>query len=106
MIDFNIKLLSGLSCYSQTADQVPLLNLWFGAWKFNIHLLTFPPGPPQDLFYSRKNFAKPELQDGLHQSFDKEVSHLDTRFPGQSAGYFLSSFNDKGNLYPAYAVKL
>jgi len=52
-----------------------------------------------DLFYSRKNFSKPELQDGLHQSFDKEVSHLDTRFP-DGAAYVLGRTNkDCWHLY-------
>ncbi|RUS76034.1 hypothetical protein EGW08_016212 [Elysia chlorotica] len=45
-----------------------------------------------DIFYSRKNFAQPELQHHLHQSFDKEVSLLDDMFQNGSA-YVLGRMN-------------
>lgn len=34
----------------------------------------------QDLFYSRKNFQRPELQDNVHQNFETEVACLDDMF--------------------------
>lgn len=52
-----------------------------------------------DFFYSRKNFSRPELQHQLHQSFDKEVSHLDKMFPN-GAAYVLGRTNkDCWHLY-------
>ncbi|BFZ09341.1 hypothetical protein BsWGS_12380 [Bradybaena similaris] len=45
-----------------------------------------------DIFYSRKNFARPELQHFLHQSFDKEVDHLDQMFTN-SAAYVMGRMN-------------
>ena len=36
----------------------------------------------QDVFYSRKNYKKPELQMSPHQAFEEEVALLDTFFPG------------------------
>ncbi|GFS10272.1 S-adenosylmethionine decarboxylase proenzyme [Elysia marginata] len=45
-----------------------------------------------DIFYSRKNFVHPELQDQLHQSFDKEVSLLDEMFQ-HGAAYVLGRMN-------------
>ena len=34
----------------------------------------------QDIFYSRKNFNRPELQSGIHRDFDQEVAYLDKIF--------------------------
>lgn len=34
----------------------------------------------QDVFYSRKNFKRPELQKNPHRCFEKEVSFLDSFF--------------------------
>ncbi|KAH9525200.1 AMP deaminase [Bulinus truncatus] len=45
-----------------------------------------------DIFYSRKNFSRPELQHYLHQSFDKEVDHLDQMFTN-GAAYVLGRMN-------------
>ncbi|GFN90096.1 S-adenosylmethionine decarboxylase proenzyme [Plakobranchus ocellatus] len=45
-----------------------------------------------DIFYSRKNFVRPELQHQLHQSFDKEVSLLDDMF-SDGAAYVLGRMN-------------
>ncbi|XP_059145079.1 S-adenosylmethionine decarboxylase proenzyme-like [Physella acuta] len=45
-----------------------------------------------DIFYSRKNFTRPELQHYLHQSFDKEVDHLDQMFTN-GAAYVLGRMN-------------
>jgi len=52
-----------------------------------------------DIFYSRKNFDRPDLQHQLHQSFDKEVSHLDKKFKN-GAAYVLGRTNkDCWHLY-------
>jgi hypothetical protein len=36
----------------------------------------------QDVFYSRKNFERPDLQMSPHQAFEQEVALLDTFFKG------------------------
>lgn len=36
----------------------------------------------QNVFYSRKNYKKPELQISPHQTFEEEVALLDSLFPG------------------------
>ena len=41
-----------------------------------------------DVFYSRKNFIRPELQDDLHRTFENEVEVLDTLFEGLSKVLF------------------
>ncbi|KAK8392834.1 hypothetical protein O3P69_013102 [Scylla paramamosain] len=46
----------------------------------------------QDLFYSRKNFKRPELQVSPHRSFEEEASMLDQFFSGGRA-YCMGSFN-------------
>lgn len=46
----------------------------------------------QELFYSRKNFKRPELQQSPHRGFDEEVALLDTFFPDGRA-YCLGSVN-------------
>ncbi|KAF5277459.1 hypothetical protein FQA39_LY18489 [Lamprigera yunnana] len=46
----------------------------------------------EDLFYSRKNYKRPELQIGPHQEFDQEVALLDAIFPDGSA-YCLGTIN-------------
>jgi hypothetical protein len=38
----------------------------------------------QDVFYSRKNFKRPDLQTSPHQAFEQEVALLDTFFKGIS----------------------
>ncbi|XP_071112984.1 S-adenosylmethionine decarboxylase proenzyme-like [Haliotis cracherodii] len=45
-----------------------------------------------DIFYSRKNFSRPELQHGIHRSFEDEVTHLDKLFPN-GAAYSLGRIN-------------
>lgn len=45
-----------------------------------------------DVFYSRKNFMRPELQDKVHSSFDNEIEILDTEFEVGSA-YCLGKVN-------------
>lgn len=45
-----------------------------------------------DVFYSRKNYMKPELQLKLHQSFDEEVAVLDKLFEN-GAAYALGRLN-------------
>ncbi|CAG0892877.1 unnamed protein product [Darwinula stevensoni] len=40
----------------------------------------------QDMFYSRKNFTRPELQPQPHNNFQEEVSVLDQLFPGKKFG--------------------
>ncbi|XP_031370673.1 S-adenosylmethionine decarboxylase proenzyme [Apis dorsata] len=44
----------------------------------------------ENVFYSRKNYKKPELQISPHQAFEEEVGLLDTFFPGGEA-YCLGS---------------
>ncbi|KAK5641974.1 hypothetical protein RI129_010521 [Pyrocoelia pectoralis] len=46
----------------------------------------------EDLFYSRKNYKRPELQIGPHQDFDQEVALLDALFPDGNA-YCLGTMN-------------
>ncbi|XP_041355102.1 S-adenosylmethionine decarboxylase proenzyme-like [Gigantopelta aegis] len=45
-----------------------------------------------DIFYSRKNFSRPELQFGIHRTFENEVRHLDELFPN-GAAYTLGRVN-------------
>ncbi|XP_072019339.1 S-adenosylmethionine decarboxylase proenzyme-like [Amphiura filiformis] len=45
-----------------------------------------------DIFYSRKNFFRPELQDTPHRTFDNEVAYLDSLFEG-GAAYVLGRVN-------------
>ncbi|CAG9773674.1 unnamed protein product [Ceutorhynchus assimilis] len=46
----------------------------------------------EDLFYSRKNYKRPDLQVTPHQHFDQEVALLDTLFP-DGAAYCLGAVN-------------
>ena len=46
----------------------------------------------QDIFYSRKNFARPELQFKPHRSFEQEVVLLDEMF-SDGAAYCLGTLN-------------
>jgi S-adenosylmethionine decarboxylase len=46
----------------------------------------------QDLYYSRKRFARPELQKSPHSSFEEEVEYLQDLFDGGSA-YALGKLN-------------
>ncbi|XP_074640942.1 S-adenosylmethionine decarboxylase proenzyme-like [Tubulanus polymorphus] len=45
-----------------------------------------------DVFYSRKNFLRPELQPQIHQTFEDEVTHLDEIFD-DGAAYALGRLN-------------
>jgi len=45
-----------------------------------------------DVFYSRKNFMRPELQDKLHSTFESEVDILDTMF-ADGAAYCMGRVN-------------
>lgn len=45
-----------------------------------------------DVFYSRKNFMRPELQDKLHSSFESEIELLDNQFELGSA-YCMGKIN-------------
>lgn len=45
-----------------------------------------------DVFYSRKNFTRPELQDDLHRTFDNEVELLDNLFE-EGAAYCMGRVN-------------
>lgn len=45
-----------------------------------------------DVFYSRKNFMRPELQDKSHSSFDREIELLDSEFELGSA-YCMGKMN-------------
>ncbi|KAG5871716.1 hypothetical protein JTB14_008542 [Gonioctena quinquepunctata] len=46
----------------------------------------------EDLFYSRKNFKRPDLQVTPHQHFDQEVALLDSLFP-DGAAYCMGAVN-------------
>ena len=46
----------------------------------------------QDIFYSRKNFERPELQLKPHRSFEQEVVLLDEMF-ADGAAYCLGTLN-------------
>ncbi|UYV67372.1 AMD1 [Cordylochernes scorpioides] len=46
----------------------------------------------QDIFYTRKNFMRPELQDFLHKSFENELCLLKKLFP-QGSAYRLGQNN-------------
>lgn len=45
-----------------------------------------------DIFYSRKNFTRPEVQNSPHKGFYEEVTYLDTIFP-EGRSYCLGSIN-------------
>ncbi|XP_030381174.1 S-adenosylmethionine decarboxylase proenzyme [Scaptodrosophila lebanonensis] len=47
-----------------------------------------------DLFYSRKNFTKPEVQLSPHRGFCEEVTYLDSIFP-EGRSYCLGSINQE-----------
>uniref|UniRef100_A0A336LU59 S-adenosylmethionine decarboxylase proenzyme n=1 Tax=Culicoides sonorensis TaxID=179676 RepID=A0A336LU59_CULSO len=55
----------------------------------------------EDLFYSRKNYKKPELQCSPHRGFDEEVAYLDQYFDDGRA-YSLGSLN--GDCWYLYTV--
>lgn len=58
-----------------------------------------------DVFYSRKNFMRPELQDKSHSSFDSEIEILDAEFELGSA-YCLGKVNrDCWYLYTLHPEK-
>ncbi len=40
-----------------------------------------------NVYYSRKNFARPELQFGPHGSFEREMARLDEYFEGEIASF-------------------
>ena len=46
----------------------------------------------EDIFYSRKNFERPELQLKPHRSFEQEVALLDEMF-ADGAAYCLGTLN-------------
>uniref|UniRef100_A0AC35TII5 S-adenosylmethionine decarboxylase proenzyme n=1 Tax=Rhabditophanes sp. KR3021 TaxID=114890 RepID=A0AC35TII5_9BILA len=52
-----------------------------------------------NVYYSRKNFLKPKLQSKVHQSFDNEITFLDTFFEGGQAFCLGSLKNDRWFLY-------
>lgn len=47
----------------------------------------------KDVFYSRKNYQRPELQESIHATFDKEVAVLDKMFDYSGAAYALGRIN-------------
>uniref|UniRef100_A0A7E4ZXU5 adenosylmethionine decarboxylase n=1 Tax=Panagrellus redivivus TaxID=6233 RepID=A0A7E4ZXU5_PANRE len=46
-----------------------------------------------NVYYSRKNFLKPDLQPAIHQNFDSEVDHLDAFFE-EGAAYCMGSLKE------------
>lgn len=58
-----------------------------------------------DVFYSRKNFMRPELQDKMHSSFDSEIEQLDSGF-GLGSAYCMGKINrDCWHLYTLHPEK-
>lgn len=53
----------------------------------------------EDIFYSRKNFVRPELQLEPHHSFEREVALLDHMF-ADGAAYCMGTINGQGG--PSY----
>ncbi|XP_060662554.1 S-adenosylmethionine decarboxylase proenzyme [Drosophila nasuta] len=47
-----------------------------------------------DIFYSRKNFTRPEVQNSPHKGFYEEVTYLDSIFP-EGRSYCLGSINQE-----------
>ncbi|XP_033230648.1 S-adenosylmethionine decarboxylase proenzyme isoform X2 [Belonocnema kinseyi] len=60
----------------------------------------------EDVFYSRKNYKKPELQMPPHQAFEEEVALLDTFFPDGEAYCLGSADTDCWYLYTLNREKL
>jgi len=53
-----------------------------------------------NVYYSRKNFLRPELQPDLHKTFEDEVTTLEQLFDEDGAGYCLGRLNqDRWYLY-------
>ena len=46
-----------------------------------------------DVFYSRKNYQRPELQESIQSTFDREVGTLDKIFDSAGAAYALGRIN-------------
>ncbi|RXG73645.1 Peptidylprolyl isomerase domain and WD repeat-containing protein 1, partial [Armadillidium vulgare] len=74
-----------------------------------LHSVSVPNGGPSllsvqlDLFYSRKNFKRPELQRTPHRSFQEEAEILNQFFPGKGGrAYCLGSFNGDDCWYLYY----
>ena len=66
------------------------IEVLLGLFSYDSHkriLLLF-----QDIFYSRKNFERPELQLKPHRSFEQEVALLDEMF-ADGAAYCLGTLN-------------
>ena len=74
--------------YFQTLCQT-LLETWVIKVRTVEMLLLFCL---QDIFYSRKNFERPELQLKPHRSFEQEVVLLDEMF-ADGAAYCLGTLN-------------
>ncbi|KAK0178439.1 hypothetical protein PV328_002387 [Microctonus aethiopoides] len=60
----------------------------------------------EDLFYSRKNYKRPDLQISPHQAFEDEVALLDTIFPDGEAYCLGDADNDCWYLYTLNRQKL
>lgn len=59
----------------------------------------------EDLFYSRKNYKRPEMQISPHRAFEDEVALLDTIFPDGEAYCLGNVDNDCWYLYTLSRVK-
>lgn len=68
-----------------------------------------------DIFFSRKNFSRPELQHCVHQNFENEVQQLDKIFPNGSAYtlgringdcWYLYTLEDEGVTHPDQTFEL
>ena len=53
----------------------------------------------ESVYYSRKNFMRPELQPAVHRNFDSEVEYLDSFFEGGQAYCLGSLKSDRWYLY-------
>ena len=65
-----------VSAQMQIRKKVEIATTAFGNFAYYVNFL-------QNLFYSRKNYKRPELQISPHQAFEEEVSLLDSFFSGE-----------------------
>ena len=57
----------------------------------------------QDIFYSRKNFSRPDLQLKPHRNFEQEVAILDEMF-SDGAAYCMGTLNRQGTIANMHIV--
>ncbi|KAK7574203.1 hypothetical protein V9T40_011394 [Parthenolecanium corni] len=60
----------------------------------------------EKVFYSRKNFKRPDFQHNLYKDFKQEVAYLDGCFKNKGTGHCMDNGNDCWYLYSLKAVDL